>query len=365
MSVADQLQLRKRPANLSDEEIEELKAVFRRFDTNQSGKINRSEMAAAMKQVSFSNTRPGTSPDEVIMTMDIDGDHKVDFQEFVEAVVFTTNKRGEPTFYANSLVRLVAAAFVKDNDLESKDYLSHYAFWPPPLFMIIFSIVEIALFIHFANRDCGSDVGLECPLSFSSELAYRPGCRDQVWRFITYILVHAGVSHIIFNILIQLLVGIPLEMVHGQWRTAGVYLMGGLAGSLASSVFDPETNLVGASAGVYALVGAHVADVFLNWSEMPFRWVRASILGVLVIMDLSISLYNRYNSSDETNVSYTGHFAGFVMGCTLGTRILKNLNHCKYEDTVAWVGLGIAVIGCVFALFWNIFYDFDTNGCPL
>ena len=44
---------------------------------------------------------------------------------------------------------------------------------------------------------------------------------------------------------LQLIVGIPLEMVHGQWRVAGVYLMGGLAGSLASSVFDPETNLVG------------------------------------------------------------------------------------------------------------------------
>jgi hypothetical protein len=34
-------------------------------------------------------------------------------------------------------------------------------------------------------------------------------------------------------------------MVHGVLPLAGVYLMGGIAGSLASSVFDPETNLVG------------------------------------------------------------------------------------------------------------------------
>jgi hypothetical protein len=59
----------------------------------------------------------------------------------------------------------------------------------------------------------------------------------------------AGVFKLLFSAptfaCMQLIVGIPLEMVHGQWRTAGVYLMGGLAGSLASSVFDPETNLVG------------------------------------------------------------------------------------------------------------------------
>eukprot|EP00045_Choanoeca_perplexa_P004632 m.39473 g.39473 ORF g.39473 m.39473 type:complete len:364 (+) comp12677_c0_seq1:86-1177(+) len=358
------LELKNRPANLSDEELEELKAVFREFDTDGSGRISRDELGKAMAKVSFSNTRPGTSVDEVLLSMDTDRDGQVNFQEFVETVVYTTNSRGESTRYANSLVRLVATAYVKKNDAQSQSYLTQYQLWPPPVFMLIFSIIEIAFFIHYSNRECGAKVNLECPLSFSSELAYRPGCRDQVWRFITYMLVHAGVSHILFNVLIQLIVGIPLEMVHGQWRTAGVYLMGGLAGSLASSVFDPETNLVGASAGVYALVGAHVADVFLNWSEMPFRWVRATVLGVLVTMDLSISLYTRYNSDSGSNVSYTGHFAGFIMGCTLGTRILKNLNHCKYEDTVAWVGLAVAVIGCVFALFWNIFYDYETTGCP-
>lgn len=42
---------------------------------------------------------------------------QVNFQEFVETVVYTTNSRGEVTFYANSLVRLVAAAYVKKNDI--------------------------------------------------------------------------------------------------------------------------------------------------------------------------------------------------------------------------------------------------------
>ena len=48
----------------------------------------------------------------------VDFGQQVNFQEFVETVVYTTNSRGEITFYANSLVRLVAATFVKKNDTE-------------------------------------------------------------------------------------------------------------------------------------------------------------------------------------------------------------------------------------------------------
>ena len=48
--------------------------------------------------------------------------------------------------------------------------------------------------------------------------------------------------HITTNMLVQLLVGLPLELVHRWWRIAIVYLSGVLAGSLGSSVFDPKVS---------------------------------------------------------------------------------------------------------------------------
>ena len=69
--------------------------------------------------------------------------------------------------------------------------------------------------------------------------------------------------HIFFNVLIQLLLGIPLEMVHKWWRVMAVYLAGVIAGSLASSISDPSAFLAGASGGVYALIAAHLANVTL------------------------------------------------------------------------------------------------------
>ena len=57
--------------------------------------------------------------------------------------------------------------------------------------------------------------------------------------------VHSGYFHIIFNILIQLVLGIPLEMVHRWWRILLVYFCGVIAGSLATSITDPNVYLAG------------------------------------------------------------------------------------------------------------------------
>ena len=65
------------------------------------------------------------------------------------------------------------------------------------------------------------------------------------------------------NIIVQILLGTPLEMVHGWWRVLLIYVVGVLAGSLFTSVVDPNVYLVGASGGSYALITAHVATIIL------------------------------------------------------------------------------------------------------
>lgn len=65
------------------------------------------------------------------------------------------------------------------------------------------------------------------------------------------------------NVVVQLLLGIPLEMVHKWWRVLIVYLAGVIAGSLGTSVSDPNVYLAGASGGVYAIITAHVATIIM------------------------------------------------------------------------------------------------------
>ena len=69
----------------------------------------------------------------------------------------------------------------------------------------------------------------------------------------------------------QVIVGVFLEMEQEGWlgslKVLIVYLAGVLAGSLGTSLSDPDTYIAGASGGVYALIAAHLATMTLNWAE--------------------------------------------------------------------------------------------------
>lgn len=120
---------------------------------------------------------------------------------------------------------------------------------------------QIAVFIYYAVEMGG--VGPNGPVPFKSPLIYDPFRRYEAWRFFSYMLIHAGFIHIGTNILVQVLLGIPLEMVHRWWRVLIIYTAGVVAGSLCTSVTDPTVYLAGASGGVYALLFAHLASLIL------------------------------------------------------------------------------------------------------
>jgi rhomboid-related protein 1/2/3 len=69
--------------------------------------------------------------------------------------------------------------------------------------------------------------------------------------------------HIINNVVVQIVLGVLLELVHKWWRVLIIYFAGVRAGSLATSVVDPDTYLAGASAGVYALIFAHLSTCLM------------------------------------------------------------------------------------------------------
>ena len=76
-------------------------------------------------------------------------------------------------------------------------------------------------------------------------------------------LVHSNNFHLFANLLLQILLGIPLELVHKWWRVLLIYFAGILAGSLGNSFVTSCGSLTGVSAGCYALLFAHIANVIM------------------------------------------------------------------------------------------------------
>lgn len=98
--------------------------------------------------------------------------------------------------------------------------------------------LQLSLFTyHTLNTGEADPVG---PVPIDSLFIYHPDKRHELWRFMTYMFLHAGWFHLGFNLLIQLVFGLPLEMVHGSGRIACIYFSGVLAGSLGKLSALPQ-----------------------------------------------------------------------------------------------------------------------------
>ncbi len=82
-----------------------------------------------------------------------------------------------------------------------------------------------------------------------------------------------------------MLVGTPLEMVHGSRRIIFIYLSGVLSGSVSASIFDSSVHLAGAGGGVYALLSGHVSNIILHYSSMSRPRLRC--IGLLALVTFS------------------------------------------------------------------------------
>ncbi|CAB4062532.1 RHBDL1_2_3 [Lepeophtheirus salmonis] len=165
--------------------------------------------------------------------------------------------------------------------------------------------------------------------------------------------VHSGYFHLTFNILVQLLLGIPLEMVHRWWRVLLIYFCGGIAGSLLSSLTDGTVYIAGASGGVYALITAHLANVIFNWKEMEYPILRLLAFLLAMGIDIGVAIYYRYGVGVETKTAYAAHLGGAIVGLLLGIVILRNIRVRSWERVIWWLCLLAVLALFLVAIVWN------------
>lgn len=94
--------------------------------------------------------------------------------------------------------------------------------------------------------------------------AYIPSFLTQPWSLLTYMFFHEGLFHILFNMLFLYWFGLLVNEYLGSRKLANLYILGGIAGALlyvlmynVSPYFTevlPAAKMLGASAGVYAIV---------------------------------------------------------------------------------------------------------------
>ncbi|KAJ8300217.1 hypothetical protein KUTeg_021736 [Tegillarca granosa] len=248
-----------------------------------------------------------------------------------------------------SAMRSVVAAAIANIVPKSQreDFLANYNCKPPPIFMVLISIIEIIIFAIYAAelKEKGIATTATTGVPTYSPLIYKPTRRYEAWRYLTYMFIHQGYMHILFNLIFQLLLGLPLEVVHKFWRVIIIYIFGVLA--------------AGASGGCYALIGAHLAAVITNWKEMNYKCCEGSVARFLFSAPVRLTVLIILGT-ETTKVGISAHIGGLCAGLLLGVPVLKNINELPWERTLGWITLAIYLTFVAFCLFFNGLYQGET-----
>src|SRR5690625_4244901 len=75
------------------------------------------------------------------------------------------------------------------------------------------------------------------------------------WRLIAPNFIHSGITHIAFNMYALYIFGRIVEGLTGRNKFLVVFFISGLCGFAMSLLANPDTLAVGASAGIFGLMG--------------------------------------------------------------------------------------------------------------
>lgn len=150
--------------------------------------------------------------------------------------------------------------------------------------------------------------------------------RGQVWRLITPVMLHANLTHLLFNIFFQLRMGFGMEKQFGREKMMLIYFACGLFGNLMSASMDPFKLAVGASTAGFGLIGVWLAEIALSWDvlgparERTIIWIAFMLISVTTM------------SSMTPNMDLVGHFGGALGGFLLSIVI----SDMRDQDRPEW-----------------------------
>ncbi len=129
------------------------------------------------------------------------------------------------------------------------------------------------------------------------------------WRLFTALFLHANLLHLAMNSAGLWIFGSAVEKTMGHWRVLAIFLVAGVLGNLASAFQAHYDVAIGASGGIFGIIGAFVVSVWRLRSPMYFALRRRLllVLALMVACDFTIG-------GLEPQVDNLAHIGGFVAG---------------------------------------------------
>ncbi|KAL5069934.1 hypothetical protein RYX36_020821 [Vicia faba] len=153
--------------------------------------------------------------------------------------------------------------------------------------------------------------------------------QNQWWRLLTCIWLHAGIIHLLLNMMCIVFISIRLQL--GFLRMGLIYLLSGFGGSVLSSLFIQNSISVGASGALFGLLGAKLSELLANWTIYSDKLTALLDLLTIIVINLVIGIFPL--------VDNFAHIGGFATGLLLGFILLPRPQYGWLEQPCLPAGI--------------------------
>jgi membrane associated rhomboid family serine protease len=158
------------------------------------------------------------------------------------------------------------------------------------------------------------------------------------WRLFTPVLLHASITHILFNMWALWVLGPQIERGVGTWPFVGVYMSSAAVGGAFMFVLgDPQAVAVGASGAVFGLFG-----IWANWAvrRRNTMYGRALLrqIGFLLLLNAALPFIIR-------GIAWEAHLGGLIAGFVIGELWSRARNEtARIAVTAAIASLAVVAV---------------------
>jgi membrane associated rhomboid family serine protease len=141
----------------------------------------------------------------------------------------------------------------------------------------------------------------------------------QPWRLLTSTFVHGGLLHVGFNMWCFWQLGMMCERIFRRWQYLVIYLMTGIAASMASVMMHPQIVSIGASGAIFGICGALIPALYFGRLPLPPAAVRATLRSLVIFVAVNL-FFGLLPFIDEF-----AHLGGLLFGLLTGAALSRTL----------------------------------------
>lgn len=156
-------------------------------------------------------------------------------------------------------------------------------------------------------------------------------CKGHAFRYITPVVLHSGLLHYLFNALFTYRVMLPREVYWGLIRTALMYVVCGIGGSVLSLALYRDSVSVGASGALCGIFGGYMVDVGRMWMKMNNSYRYAHGFNIVVYLVIMVVL-----GFTTEGIDNGAHLGGLLTGICFGMIILQKNIAIRIVGGIGW-----------------------------